>query len=381
VKKYDVAIIGSGPAAMSAAITLAKHGCGTALFHRAHANSQKSLFGEMLSRSIMPDLARIGMVSSFRRLGLTAIDGSISSWGSNKTEETSRLLHPTGLGWVFRRNSFEQCLAQKAKEDGVSCFTTGIESLRRQKNRWEISHGYKWNLVRDFSDLLIVATGRDTFRRPKMPPKLPLDRLVACVISTEDKETTHFSNLISVDASENGWFFSLRLDNGIRVISYFTDGDLLPGRKLPQFCELLNERLPYLPSISKTVKALDPIKVRSFCIVSTNSSFRKTFFCDGLLFCGDSAQTFDPLSSQGISTAVREGIEIGELAADICGGNQSGLIEHEKRRRTRYADYLRSHHNIYKSEKRWRNSLFWRRRQDTESLRTFLGRISNGIST
>ena len=82
---------------------------------------------------------------------------------------------------------------------------------------------------------------------------------------------------------------------------------------------------------------------------------------------GDAAAAFDPLSSQGIVTALVMGREAGRLAA----GSQP-------RRNTsaQYASLLEEHLALreayYGLERRWADSDFWRRRPNPNGYSTFV---------
>ena len=357
---------------MSAAISLAQRNFDVIVFYKDVAGSAKLNLGETLSRSVTPSLAELGVFSSFRKLNFEPIEGSISSWGTPQAEKTSALLHPLGISWVCQKDAFIQTLVERAINGGAD--------FCREQVKWAERKGEgAWSIYRDggppvFADLLIVATGRDSLGFVKLPRSALVDKLVACVVVLEDRRGDS-PNFVSLDASANGWFFSVKSDEKTRVLSYFTDGDLLPFRGRRELLHLLNQQLPSLPSISKTIKQIDAAEGTSFSVVSANSAFRKRAFIKNLFCCGDTAQTFDPLSSQGISAAVKDGIETANCIAGMGWDNKESLIEHERRRRQRYVEYLKSRHHIYSVEKRWAANVFWRRRQQLKYIKAFINTV------
>jgi flavin-dependent dehydrogenase len=357
---------------MSAAISLAQRNFKVIVFYKDVTESAKINLGETLSRSVTPSLAELGVFSSFRRLNFESIEGSISSWGMPQAEKTSALLQPAGISWVCRKDAFIRTLAERAINLGADFCRKPVKWAERENNgTWKIAHEGGTPV---FADIMIVATGRDNQRFAKLPQRVPVDKLVACVVALEDHRS-HSPNFVSLDSSANGWFFSVKSDEKTRVLSYFTDGDLLPFRGQRRLLHMLNHQLSDLSSISKTIKQIDATEVKSFSVVSANSTFRKHSFIKNLFCCGDTAQTFDPLSSQGISAAINDGIETANFIAGMEWDDEESLIEHERRRRQRYVEYLKKWHGIYSIEKRWAENIFWQRRQHLKYLTAFINAV------
>lgn len=369
MKKYDVGIIGDGPAALAAAIVLAKSNFNVVLFGKSNKRPSPREFGETLNLAVRPALNELGVLPLFQRLALPRIVGSVSSWGRAETDQTSALFHPLGFGWLLQKQSFKDVLWEQAKRLGATLSDQSVQVAVRNGRGWEVSLADR--TIR--SNWIVIATGRDNFGLEKSSSRIVLDKLVACTIIFEDR--TENSNSICVDSSEEGWFFSIKLDSERRLLSYFTDGDLVNFRTGSQFVQMLNLKAPMLPAVSGVFRYIDPAVVRSFSIVSANSSFRPHIFSEGAMFCGDSAQTFDPLSSQGVCEAIVDGIEIGKVMRALQCGKNGVVVEHEKNRRERYVQYLRNWCRIYSTEQRWGQNVFWQRRQHLQMLRQFIDRM------
>jgi flavin-dependent dehydrogenase len=80
----------------------------------------------------------------------------------------------------------------------------------------------------------------------------------------------------------------------------------------------------------------------------------------GSLWCavGDAACTHDPLSSQGIVTALAAGVEAGRIVAHP----ESRRRQYETAIREGYARYVAQWLNYYLTEQRWPDAPFWRKR-------------------
>jgi flavin-dependent dehydrogenase len=84
---------------------------------------------------------------------------------------------------------------------------------------------------------------------------------------------------------------------------------------------------------------------------------------DGWLAVGDAAFSFDPLSSQGILTALYSGMKAGEALVEHLSGNPDALANYDHRLAAIYNAYLRNRSMYYMLEARWAERPFWRRRR------------------
>ena len=82
-----------------------------------------------------------------------------------------------------------------------------------------------------------------------------------------------------------------------------------------------------------------------------------------VLPAGDAASTFDPASSQGITTALRSGLFAGYALHDWFGsGENDGLLKYRQYLRSELEAYRRNYRRHYAAETRWPESPFWQRR-------------------
>ncbi len=84
---------------------------------------------------------------------------------------------------------------------------------------------------------------------------------------------------------------------------------------------------------------------------------------DGWLAVGDAASAFDPLSSSGITKALRSGIFASYAIGDLLErGDGSGLERYRRYVQDEFEGYTRVRARYYAEERRWPESDFWRRR-------------------
>jgi len=175
-----------------------------------------------------------------------------------------------------------------------------------------------------------------------------------------------------IEASESGWWYTSQLSNNRRVVAYHTD-DTDPSSKLARkqdsFLELLNHQTTH---ISKTIVDgdYDLLPDTKYPRCTAANSSRLEPFCDEeerWYAVGDAAMAFDPLSSQGIITALDMGCYLGDiLAKRLSKGNAKGAEENARSMpeifETARTSYEEKKNYYYDQVKRF-DGEFWCKRQ------------------
>jgi flavin-dependent dehydrogenase len=92
---------------------------------------------------------------------------------------------------------------------------------------------------------------------------------------------------------------------------------------------------------------------------------------EGWLAVGDAASRFDPLSSQGITKALRSAIFASYAIGDwLTQGDRRGLQRYRRYIAEEFRSYSKVRAQYYREEQRWPTSQFWRRRHGPASYRT-----------
>ncbi len=84
---------------------------------------------------------------------------------------------------------------------------------------------------------------------------------------------------------------------------------------------------------------------------------------DGWVAVGDAASTYDPLSAEGVSKALRSGMSASQTIHNYLRGNGEVLDEYVVGVAKEFEDYLAQRVRYYRREARWPASLFLSRRQ------------------
>jgi flavin-dependent dehydrogenase len=187
------------------------------------------------------------------------------------------------------------------------------------------------------------------------------DRLVAILGLLRASECEEDATLV-VEATPYGWWYTVVEPLRGRVVGLLSDGDLLRelgARYRGKWWNLLSATRHVGPL------ALQSASVPVDLIVVAANSTRLTRMCgDGWAAAGDAAATYDPLSSQGIITA----LHMGHVAADaLDDGSAAAQREYSDFVDRVIRKYERDRCRVYGSNRRWSRLPFWQRR-DARSL-------------
>jgi flavin-dependent dehydrogenase len=174
------------------------------------------------------------------------------------------------------------------------------------------------------------------------------DRLVAVygVLSAADRDSRTL-----IEAVPGGWWYAALIPGGRRVVAFLTDADLLAA-------EL---RTPAGFAAAARLGAGGTLVAGPFTAPAFGS--RLDPCCgDDWLAAGDAALAFDPISSQGILSALFGGLTAGRAADARLRGDRDALPAYAQRLATIRAAYERNHAQAYALERRFTEHAFWARR-------------------
>ena len=90
---------------------------------------------------------------------------------------------------------------------------------------------------------------------------------------------------------------------------------------------------------------------------------------------------FDPLASEGIAKALNDGRRAAESIAAYLAGDASSLHRFALDLEREYAAYRSTRARYYRIERRWPESVFWKRRHEDASRTTWVVDPSAGGHT
>lgn len=336
---YDVAVIGRGPAGALASLVLAREGLAVVGIGPSATPGCGDQRAETLSPAAMTILAQHGLGAAVEGLKFPVVRGFLSDWAETRQRFRPALLTPDAPTLAIERGAFDHALQTSATRAGAAHVVARARHLQPVADQWKI-------LLNDHSSIsarvIIDASGRGgKFIRQVGGKLLVLDRLVAATeVSPACAAIEDRTVRIAPDA--DGWSFETVDWLGRQVRSRYTDVDL--------YKKGLNDRL----------------RARLW---AAGSLVLDRVVHGTAIAVGDAAQTRDPLSSQGICSALADAQSAALALIAWIRGDGRAMVGHERRRRMSEIDYLRIRNRFYRTEDRWTGSEFWLRRQSLDHLR------------
>ncbi|MFI1396221.1 tryptophan 7-halogenase [Streptomyces sp. NPDC020681] len=363
---FEAVVAGGGPAGAVAALVLARGGRRVLLVDGPTGGSGLSTLkvGETLPPAARPLLHDLGLWSAFTAEAHLRCAGTYASWGSEKLHGRSHLYDPHGHGWHLDRIRFDAFLRDAAEKAGARLLRAHVVRHLTDAGEPRVVIREQGLLKEVRCDWVVDATGRRAVIGRQRAVRRRQDRLVAAFAlfshrvpghHTEDSELRTL-----VEAVPQGWWYTARVPDG-RLVAHLTDVDLAETG--------LRTAEGFLGSVARTrhirvrLDGYDPAHVPAPRWTAAHGLRLSTPTGPGWVAAGDAAIAFDPLSSQGILTALHTGARAGQTV-DLCLAGETGAVAAYAAFLDHIADAYRRHHaESYHQEQRWQKHAFWQRRQ------------------
>lgn len=335
---------------------------------RAEAEAGPYRVGEGLPGAVRLLLNDLGVWPSFKAAGHLPCHGNGSYWGSDRLQTTDFIRDPHGHGWHLDRICFDRDLRRAAEERGAElwCPATLLDFSRDSASgKWGLSvrraDGSNPTIRADF---LVDASGRvGRLVRDLGVERRQEDELVAfhAVFEPSAHKPEDRSSMTLIEAVADGWWYTALLPGCRRLVAFFTDADDPACRRVSEpngFDRALDEaaHIARLLSEHGYVRAVDPTAS------AAGSGRLAAFTGPGWLAVGDAATSFDPLSSQGIFTALHNGLIAADAIERSLQGQSDALEPYAQRVEAVYIAFLRHRKTFYAMERRFADRPFWSRR-------------------
>jgi flavin-dependent dehydrogenase len=366
-----VLVVGGGAAGAATSLALQRLGIPTVIVERSASPGAGSAWkiGEGLPPAANPFLHRLGVWDQTRVDGHLLSFGNAAAWGSPGLVDQSFLFDPNGAGWHLDRPRFDAMLLRSARALGAQLLV-GTASVYDHSTA---SSNVSLRIVTERGDEILArprfvvdASGRTaTIARQQNPRRQHPDRLVGIVgvLATRDPAGDPDSRTI-VEAVEDGWWYSAAVPGGRLVVAFMTDGDIASHRathRLDGWSALLGETTH---TRARVVRQACRLVVQPR-VVLANSSRHSCVAGSSWLAVGDAAIAHDPLSSQGLASALLLGLSAAEVIADRLSGQPDAPHRYRALVERLHAEYLAGLAYHYQQERRWPDAPFWARRHRT----------------
>ncbi|MGW1991838.1 tryptophan 7-halogenase [Embleya sp. NPDC001921] len=360
-RRYDVVVAGGGPAGSAAAITLAGAGRRVLL---ADVGTGPPAVGEALPGAARTLLADLGLADADTAPGHLACYATQSAWGSPHPVTVSAISDPNGPGRHLDRALFDRRLRERARAAGaeVAEHTPVGAPARHADGTWSVPLGRAARRERVVCDWIVDATGRRATVATGSggARRRTHDALVATHLTLAGPTAPDTDASTLVEAGADGWWYTALLPGDRRLLAYFTDADLPAARagEPAGFRALLGETTQVARRLSGWPVPKDAMPRRA----PAHGAHLDRVCGDGWVAAGDAAVAFDPLSAQGILTALYTGLSAGHTVHACLSGRPDAPDTYRARVADLLHAYRRNHHAAYAAERRWPDRPFWQRR-------------------
>jgi flavin-dependent dehydrogenase len=350
---WDAIVAGAGPAGAVAAFILSRSGHRVLLADMPGPPAYK--IGEALPGAAERLLRSLDLPAPATGGPHTPIGGNLSSWNSEALVATDFIRDPSGPGWRLDRVRFDADLRAAAVGTGASLRSAHVRDLRGQDACWEIRlddgsvERTRW---------IVDATGRRAALARRLGVKRLRDVRLVALYAIGDASADLQLDRTVVEAVRGGWWYAARLPSGAPVAGFHT---------LAREAARLNADPGAWSRALAGTRHIGPMLRhvrfgRAMRAVEACGARLAQFSGDGWIACGDAAMSFDPISGQGIFSALHSGMATGSGVAEALqrDSHDSAILDdYPGRMENVWHIYRARCRAVYRSERRWCAEPFW----------------------
>lgn len=326
----------------------------------AQRSASAPRIGESLPGAAGPLLQRCGAFERFLAAGHVERGATVAQWDGETPVWFDQLRDPNGAGWHLDRARFDADLRASAAEAGVVLVDDcGPLRVRREGSRWLVADETSGEIHQ--APVLADATGRTAAIARQLGLKRRVEDALICLhvhLAPLPGDEDHCTR---VCADSNGWWYSVRVPSGRRVLAFHLDAADPELRRLKSLPALLAKARRH-GLLAEVLPAAADALVHARPAGSAVLDGAGLAAAAGFFAVGDAGLSFDPIASQGLfhalasaesaANAIEHGTE-GAVAARAAFLAEMDAV---------HAHYRRRFHDTYAAPLRFRQSPFWARR-------------------
>jgi flavin-dependent dehydrogenase len=325
--RTDVVIVGAGPAGAVAALNLAPTRRVILVDRQVQAVRR---IGEAVPPAAPRLLIDMGLFDAFLAEGHTPCYGNRAVWGTVDPVETDFLRDPDGHGWHLDRVRFDGWVRRVAIARGARILSPArLVAIERSGEGWRAQLATASGQVEVAAAFAIDAGGRVApFARRLGARRRATDRLVCGWIHGSARPIGRGAGVTTVEAVEDGWFYTAPVPKGRRVLAFLTDADLR-GAAIARNREYLAECVIATQEIQAILGESKFVPIDSG-FTAARSSVLEPCAAEGWLAAGDASLSFDPLSAQGLLHAMFTGLAAAQTAHAYLVGDRDAVRQYRE---------------------------------------------------
>ncbi|MQT11671.1 NAD(P)/FAD-dependent oxidoreductase [Segnochrobactrum spirostomi] len=362
-RRVAIAIVGAGVAGCATALALQMAGLeGVVVLDRGA--EQAFRIGESIPAFALGLLKRLGAYERTAALRPLESSGSTSLWGKDEPGYNDAMFDPDGAGWHLDRAAFDAALRDEVRARGIPVLPAGrLKDIRR-------SHAGGFRLAFEAGQtietaLLVDASGvgAAALRRLRIA-RNPVDELMVryVVLALEPAAVTAARTVL--EAVSYGWWYATRIPGDRMVAMLATDRDVLADTGLSlRTAASLRRAFEATRLVGPAIAAARPTGIVSVGGASAPSAILSGVAGPDWIAVGDAAWSCDPLTAQGITKALMDGLAAGAAIAGRQRGDAGAFPAYQAEAFARFTANLRLRAALYTAETRWSDKPFWRARR------------------
>jgi flavin-dependent dehydrogenase len=324
LKKYDVIVIGAGPAGSISAAKLNKHGFSVLVLEKMQF--PRFVIGESLLPKCMDYLEELDLLSAIEAENFQKKTGATFFHNDLVCEFDFKNKYTKGWSYTYqvKRADFDHALIKAIEAKGVEVeFNATVISVDAVKERQIVEYtDLDENILKVKSRFLIDASGNGRVLPKLFNLQKPVESksrgAVFAHVTDTNKSFKEATN-IYVQASEDNasWAWSIPFSDKTCSVGIVGDSEYIEEcakNNSENFLDTLRKFPSMKERFIESDLLFDPMKIINFSVAVTK------LHGDGFVLCGNATEFLDPIFSSGVTLAMSSGYLGAELAIKELNG-------------------------------------------------------------